>query len=216
MLPRLYTYIVATDRGFAPNPFWGYCTLACCKPAIRRKARKGDWVVGLTPRKSGNKLLYAMRVTDEPLSFEKYFKDKRFKKKKPRWFSCENQLCCGDNIYRRLRNGSFGQLPSWHSLPGGGRDKEQMRIDLRGERVLVSRDFFYFGSKPLSLPRKLNELIVGRGHKCNFSATTIANFDRFIRRKPRGRNSDPTDFMENPSPGCTSRRVRQNAEKMCK
>ena len=28
----LYSYIVKHDNGFAPNPFHGFCTLACCKP----------------------------------------------------------------------------------------------------------------------------------------------------------------------------------------
>ena len=32
----LYAYIMTDDKGFAPNPFSGICTLACCKPAIRR------------------------------------------------------------------------------------------------------------------------------------------------------------------------------------
>lgn len=39
---KLFSYIVTHDAGFAPNPFWGYCTLACCKPAIRRTANVGD------------------------------------------------------------------------------------------------------------------------------------------------------------------------------
>jgi hypothetical protein len=46
---KLYCYIVTHDTGFSPNPFHGYCTLACCKPTIRRTAKEGDWVVGLTP-----------------------------------------------------------------------------------------------------------------------------------------------------------------------
>ena len=44
---RLFSYVVAHDTGFSPNPFFGYCTLACCKPVIRRSAQAGDWVVGL-------------------------------------------------------------------------------------------------------------------------------------------------------------------------
>lgn len=32
---NLFSYIVACDSGFSPNPFWGICTLACCKPRIR-------------------------------------------------------------------------------------------------------------------------------------------------------------------------------------
>ena len=62
---RLFTYIIVHDTGFAPNPFWRYCTLACCKPVIRRTAAKGDWIVGISPKNSGNRLIYAMKVTEE-------------------------------------------------------------------------------------------------------------------------------------------------------
>lgn len=33
----LYSYVVAHDFGFAPNPFDGLCTLATCKPDIRKR-----------------------------------------------------------------------------------------------------------------------------------------------------------------------------------
>ncbi len=42
----LYTYFIPFDNGAAPNPFGGICTLAICKPVIRRNAKAGDWVVG--------------------------------------------------------------------------------------------------------------------------------------------------------------------------
>ena len=45
-MPNLFSYVLRYDDGAAPNPFWGTCTLAICKPAIRRKANLGDWVVG--------------------------------------------------------------------------------------------------------------------------------------------------------------------------
>ena len=38
----VYSYIVAYDSGFAPNPFHGTCTLACCKPTIRRTAHEKE------------------------------------------------------------------------------------------------------------------------------------------------------------------------------
>jgi len=41
----LYSYVVRYDSGFAPNPFGGYCTLATCKPEIRKTAQLGDWLV---------------------------------------------------------------------------------------------------------------------------------------------------------------------------
>lgn len=50
---RLYSYVVKHDTGFAPNPFFGYCTVACCKSEIRLKAEKGHWIVGLTPKAKG-------------------------------------------------------------------------------------------------------------------------------------------------------------------
>ena len=57
----LYSYTIAIDTGFAPNPFNGFCTLACCKPGIRRTAQDGDYVVGIGPKGSGNRVVYAMR-----------------------------------------------------------------------------------------------------------------------------------------------------------
>ena len=47
---RVFSYVVMHDSGFAPNPFHGHCTLACCKPKIRSQAKAGDIVVGLTTR----------------------------------------------------------------------------------------------------------------------------------------------------------------------
>jgi len=59
---KLFSYIVASYSGFAPNPFGSYCTLAVCKPRIRNSAKVGDWIVGITPKKLDNKLVYAMQV----------------------------------------------------------------------------------------------------------------------------------------------------------
>ena len=35
---KVFSYVVMSDSGFAPNPFHGTCTLACCKAQIRRSA----------------------------------------------------------------------------------------------------------------------------------------------------------------------------------
>jgi hypothetical protein len=43
-MTRLFSYTIPVDDGAAPNPFRGMCTLAICKPTIRRVAKKGDWV----------------------------------------------------------------------------------------------------------------------------------------------------------------------------
>ena len=49
---KYFAYILAFDSGFAPNPFYGYCTLADCKPKIRKQAQVGDWIIGLGSKKS--------------------------------------------------------------------------------------------------------------------------------------------------------------------
>ena len=81
---RLYSYIVARDYGFAPNPFYGTCSLATCKPLIRRKANIDDWVVGTGAADNGltGHLVYAMKVT-ETMTFDDYFADPRFHEKNP-------------------------------------------------------------------------------------------------------------------------------------
>lgn len=101
---KLYSYIVRHDTGFAPNPFYGYCTLACCKPIIRRTAEKGDWVVGLTPKSAGNEIAYFMRVDDVVQSFSDYWSDPRFGVKKPSQTG-ELRKRCGDNIYEPRARG---------------------------------------------------------------------------------------------------------------
>jgi hypothetical protein len=58
------------DDGAAPNAFFGYWTLVVCKPAIRRTARIGDWIVGtgsrhVAERDFSDQLVYAMHVTDK-------------------------------------------------------------------------------------------------------------------------------------------------------
>jgi hypothetical protein len=35
-LPRIFMYVVRHDGGFSPNPFHGWCTLACCPSSVRR------------------------------------------------------------------------------------------------------------------------------------------------------------------------------------
>lgn len=78
----LFSYVVARDYGFAPNPFYGVCTLATCKPKIRGTASRGDWIVGTGSSKNGRqgRLVYVMCVT-EVMTFNKYWMDERFEKK---------------------------------------------------------------------------------------------------------------------------------------
>ncbi|MHC2754862.1 hypothetical protein ACVIWV_010377 [Bradyrhizobium diazoefficiens] len=116
----LFSYVIEHDLGFAPNPFHGVCTLACCKPQIRKSAKKGDYILGTgaaDPKLTGH-LTYWMRV-DEVMSFDEYWKDRRFRRKKP-VMTATTYLRYGDNIYHhRDSNEAFIQEDSFHSLEDG-------------------------------------------------------------------------------------------------
>ena len=59
---QIYSYVLRYDDGVAPNPYGGVCTLAICKPVIRKKAQVGDWVIGTGSFELGlgDTLVYAM------------------------------------------------------------------------------------------------------------------------------------------------------------
>jgi len=192
---KLYSYVVTHDTGFSPNPFWEYCTLADCKPAIRRTAKVGDWVVGLSPKRDGNRLIYAMQV-EEVIPFDGYYNNSRFAVKIPDYSTGKVVNKCGDNIYKPLLNGDFQQLQSMHSN-GTNENQNTKARDLAGKNVLISKTFFYFGSKPLDLPESLDDLKVGRAHKCRFHPNILSNFVAFINRQKAGINAPPTFWPGN-------------------
>ena len=59
---KVFSYVVATDTGVAPNVDGGVCTVCLCKPEIRRNAVVGDWIVGLWPMPARFRLTCVMRV----------------------------------------------------------------------------------------------------------------------------------------------------------
>ena len=76
------------------------CTLACCKPIIRRTASEKDYIIGIAGKKLANKvgsLVYLMKV-DKIVSYKDYWEDKEFDIKKPNEENDINYV--GDNIYR--------------------------------------------------------------------------------------------------------------------
>jgi len=193
---KIYSYVVKSDSGFAPNPFWGYCTLATCKPVIRRTAKKGDWVIGTGSVKNvgHNKLIYAMKVT-EVMPLEDYWDDKRFAKKKPGKRIKES---VGDNIYYRDEEGIGQHFPSIHSYS----DREDLKSkchDLKGKNVLISQsgNFYYFGRNAPKIPESLLCLIKrGPSHKCNFPQDVVNEFLRWTQEKKLGINGYPCGYSE--------------------
>lgn len=181
---RLFSYVVARDFGFAPNPFYGYCTLACCKPAIRRTAQISDWVVGTGPMKKGigNQLVYAMQVS-EILTFDEYWNDPRFFLKRPN-LDGSLKRAYGDNIYHRVSTtGSWIQEDSHHSLEAGEMNLENLSRDTgTTDKVLVAETFAYWGGRGPDIPSEFHDFngqslcIRSSAHKSRFSEEYVRRF----------------------------------------
>ena len=144
-------YIVEHDIGFAPNPFFGVCTLATCKPEIRWHAAVGDWIVGVGSVADGirGRMVFAMQVQEE-LSFEQYWSDARFQVKKPNFVGSLKQAQ-GDNVYHH-KNGVWVQERSRHTHPTAEMTEKHTRRDTKRNRVLVSNRFVYLGTDAIELP----------------------------------------------------------------
>lgn len=189
-MTRIHSYVVRYDSGFAPNPFYGYCTLATCKPAIRRSADVGDWVVGSGSNdrsvQRGGHLVYAMRVT-EAMTFGEYDRDPRFESKKP-YRNGSRKQSCGDNIYFRAAAGvAWQQRDSFHSHPDGSLNPDHVARDTSVNRVLISNDFVYFGGEGPELPNELRDsqgrhlCKTGRGRTIFDDAQLVAKLEHWIR-----------------------------------
>lgn len=159
----LFSYKMIFDDGSAPNPFGGVCSLAICKPVIRRTAQINDWILGFGSKtlRNNNKLIYAMKV-DSILSWKQY-----------------NTLCLNDPILYQTK------LPSTSNKNGDclyyydyGAKTHKMRNNYihttqelqkdvdRGKNVLLSEHFYYFGSAAIEVPDFVSQIIpISRGHK---------------------------------------------------
>ena len=161
---NLFTYIVARDFGFAPNPFHGVCTLATCKPGIRRAAELGDVVLGKASTSGGKHpvghVVYAVRIC-ETTTFDEYARDPRFESKRPKLNGSRKQRY-GDNIYHRTADGSFVQADSHHSWEGGVVNPLHLKNDTSVDRVLIGTEFVYWGGDPVQMPDHLLPIIGGK------------------------------------------------------
>lgn len=155
---KLFSYKMTHDTGFAPNPFWGYLTLATCKPKIRELKCRGDWIAGFTSKMlcgdpvGDEKLVFLMQI-EEKVPLADYFHDCRFQSRIPR-HSQATVHRCGDNIYRPLvpkarYTSEFEQLPNRYHGPA---EKEH---DLAGRNVLIAGRSAYFGVAALSVPERV-------------------------------------------------------------
>lgn len=162
---NLYTYVIPRDYGFAPNPYFGYCTLATCMPRLRAYASIGDWIIGFGAAQTEvyEKVVYIMQVT-ETLSFDQYWEDIRFYSKRP-VFNKGVIHQFGDNIYHHEES-QWVQILSHHSYPGGETNYLNLNRDTGTDRVLISTNYIYFGNNAIAIPEKYHDLIAhGRNYR---------------------------------------------------
>jgi hypothetical protein len=109
-MTKIYSYVLRVDRGAAPNPFWGTCTLTICKPTIRRNAQIGDWVIGTGSKNVkcndynvhdlSDRVVYAMKISDiKTLQDYDTFCKSSLPNKIPNWQATDWRLHMGDCIY---------------------------------------------------------------------------------------------------------------------
>ncbi|MDZ4849717.1 MAG: hypothetical protein SGI77_10510 [Pirellulaceae bacterium] len=199
---KLFSYVVRLDFGFAPNPFYGVCTLATCKGQIRRTAEVGDWVVGTGSAAYGlqGQLVYAMNVS-EKLSFEQYWADTRFLAKRPYLHGSIKQTR-GDNIYHRhAKTGVWIGVDSRHSNDNGSPNPDHIARDTRYPFVLIADEFYYWGGSGPMIPTTFrnwesNDLVQSaRNYKYKFPPPMIATVVNWIRSAHEFRFiSEPSEF----------------------
>ena len=198
---RLFSYVVARDYGFAPNPFFGVCTLATCKPRVRKAAAVGDWIVGTGSKRRGRQglLVYVMRVA-ETLTYNEYWADPRFHRKKPNLRGSLKQAF-GDNIYFRDETGQWHQQDSHHSCQGGAPNFHNIRNDTQTDRVLIGFEYAYWGGSGPQIDESFrnyggHDIRVGRNHKCNFPHGLANDFVTWFHLLGEyGYRGDPLDWQ---------------------
>lgn len=201
---KLYSYVIPRDYGFAPNPFHGVCTLATCKPKIRKAVKTNDWVIGTGSKRYDleGKLVYAMQVS-EVMTFDQYWNDPRFENKKPN-LRGSLKLRLGDNIYHHAPGGKkWLQEDSHHSFENGSINMANVRTDTNHTtNVLIGHRFAYWGKDAIDIPARLRKFhkfdIVKSfsGHKCRFPDELVSEFaEWFNDLGAQGFLGSPSEFL---------------------
>jgi len=193
-MSQLYSYCLPYDDGAAPNPYWGVCTLVICKPAIRRTAEIGDWIVGTGSTRSriGNvsgMVVYAMRVTQK-MKMRDYdlHTQEHLKGKIPDPTSSDVRRRLGDSIYDFRYDPPRLRSREVHSE--GNRED-----DLSGYYALLSERFYYFGDHPVRLPEDLQKIVQQRqGHRKQKNTPFLPRFEEWLL----GLNLEPNKLYGNP------------------
>lgn len=191
-MAKLYSYIISKDNGAAPNPFGKVCTLTICKPAIRRTAQIGDWIIGTGSKNAilkdnqkmdfSNCIVYAMKISNKMLlkDYDTYC-PKHLKNKIPNWKVKDWRFRVGDCVYDYSNGEEPGIRKSVHNETNRGRD-------LSGLFALLSDHFYYFGDAAFPLPVNLQRITTNtQGHRVIKEQNNVAEFENWIEQFERNK-----------------------------
>lgn len=167
---KLYTYIMTSDTGFAPCLDYDECSLACCKPVIRRcvgndfSDNDSIWIMGLMRLNKNNaipNIIYFMKVATV-VSFENYYP--KYKKRMDCIYKKENASEGHFHGYVQLKT-AYEHEYNPHSIYCSENPEmiceeklEVMKTDISGKYVLMGNEFVYYGGKSIELPIELELL----------------------------------------------------------
>lgn len=234
----LFSYVVVADSGFAPNPFFGLCTLACCKPNIRRAIGslvlkqsghaditglrdadsgfvrdQGIWIVGLAGASLRDRprrsVVYAMQVTDV-LDFESYYVEHPEKRPvRTKLLTADDPAWHGDAIYTGNDPATARQLTPCAHSNGDEEDEHAKHHDLNGRYVLLSDHFVYFGADAPYIPLE-EQLHHGRGHRSNHSPEACNELESWLNGPWSSLLSDSSEKRSSVTTSGSSRHCRRS------
>lgn len=194
---KLLKYVMTSDSGLAPNPYFDICSLALCTPNhMNARISPGDWIIGHSCRATGNRLIYAMRVT-KVLTMPDYFLNYPEKRPDP---DGDAIVRAGDNFY----DNSSGK---WRRLPSACHNEVDAFVQDQDRPVFLSEggeNFWYFGGTddPVTrgFPNLFPELIKDRqGISYIHDEHVIDRFVQWLKRNGRsgliGSPRDSVDFQ---------------------
>lgn len=171
-------------------------------PQIRQYARIDDVIIGMAgSSKRGLKrihpqVIYWMQVS-EAMCFDEYWNDPRFEAKRPRIPGPKMRMV-GDRTYRHdAESGVWIFDRSMHYLPPAPqRNGGHVARDTKVDRLLVGRNFTYWGKSGPTVPKHLLTLFPSlRNHKCPGEGPLLAELHDLVGlNDPRGVVGDPADW----------------------
>ena len=119
------------------------------------------------------------------MTFNEYWEDTRFQRKRPNLSGSKKQAF-GDNIYFKNEADQWRQQDSHHSYPCGVPNANNIRNDTQTDRVLLSRDYAYWGGSGPEIPSKFRnyagyDICAKRNHRSRLPEGLVNDFVAWFR-----------------------------------